>query len=284
MDYTFDLTAMQLIDGVHVLQATAYDDFWKAASVHVGVLLTTGGSQMQSASVSSIALAEATQSQTPGVPKKKRYAQNVQQLSLKHALKVLQSWKKSQSTDQQKWATVAEHLVQGWIAKGYNLAKGNTSQMNAIAFMLYKLGGYKKSDACPARAGRRDMSGRNKCTTAAGDAYVLGNKHKKYRWGRDWPTKGGDWPENAYHLSNKSYHWPCLSILSNPEKGAAGDVTARGGLTWPLRRQVGHAGLFIAKDTTISASPDHGIRFNDWIHSYRDFDSNQQVLTRHYTK
>lgn len=83
------------------------------------------------------------------------------------------------------------------------------------------------------------MSGLNKCTTAAGDAYVLGNKHKKYRWGKDWPIKGGGWPENAHHLSNKSYRWPYLSILLDPEKGALGVVTTRGSLMWPAEETGG---------------------------------------------
>lgn len=170
---------MQLTDGVHVLEATAYDDFWKAASTRVELLLTTSGSQMQSAAVrsgASVVVMEATQGQSTKVPKKKRYAQNVQQLSLKHALKTLQSWKPSQSADQQKWATITEHLVKKWIAQGHNLAKGNTSQMNAIAFMLENLGRYKQSDTLAARAKRRTIrSGENKCTSAVGDAY--GRQH-----------------------------------------------------------------------------------------------------------
>lgn len=222
--------------------------------------------------------------------------QNVQQLSLKHALKTLQSWKKSQSADQQKWASVAERLVQGWISRGHNLAKGNTSKMNAIAFMLENLGRYKASDTLPARAYRRTMrSGENKCTTVVGDAYVFGNKHKNFKYGNDWPGKDPDYqaldpkytPESAAHLAGKSRKWPCLSILSNPASASYGDPVVRGGRSiWTGFRQRGHAGLFIANDSTISANLDHGVRFADWKSAYRDEakNSGEALLTRRYMR
>ena len=106
------------------------------------------------------------------------------------------------------------------------------------------------------------------------------------RWGKDWPTKGGGWPETAAHLADKSRNWPCLSILARPENASVADLVARGGSLWGtgfLER--GHAGLYIANDTTISANDTHGIRFATWTHDYRDFakDNGQSLLTRKYT-
>ncbi len=160
--------------------------------------------------------------------------------------------------------------------------------MNAIAFMIYNLGGYRKSDSCPARAGRRDMSGEFKCTTAVGDAYVLGNKHKHLRYKDDWPVKERGvltsyTPQIAYYLADKGTKLTCLSIVPNPPS-RTGDIVARGRCyiagIWPR----GHAGILISNNTTISANDTFGIRFNDWVKSYRDYDPMEDVLTRRYTK
>lgn len=76
VDYTFHAGTMNLSDGLHQIEAVAYDDYWQETHKRIQVLVTSGGSGMQSMSVSDgVHTLDSETESTPGLSKEKRKAQ-----------------------------------------------------------------------------------------------------------------------------------------------------------------------------------------------------------------
>jgi len=78
VDYTFHVGSMNLTNGLHQIEAIAYDDYWQETDKRIQVLLDSGSSGMQSMSVSGgIHTLDSGTESTPGLDKERRKAQAV---------------------------------------------------------------------------------------------------------------------------------------------------------------------------------------------------------------